>query len=131
MDKMKDYIKFVEVNLWVLETAKKTHRDRLGEFISFKMVKHPNESISGVKTLEFIKHLFVLMGYPFGHIRDLGFGEMAEAWVCQDDDSCERIRIVHKYWSGEKCQLCVNLLHELCLFYGIPTMTYYMKEKME
>jgi len=126
MDHMKDYIKSARINLWIIETLLNTSHDRLGEFITFELVKHPNESISAWRAFDWFKQVIALLGYPHEHIRSMDFGEMAECWVYQNN--WDQIRIIHKYWSLKKCQLCIDLLKSLCVFHNIP-IEYYRQEK--
>jgi hypothetical protein len=126
MDRAQDYIKSVRINLWIIETLLTSFHDRLGEFITFELVKHPNESISAWRAFDWFKHIIALLGYPHEHIRSLDFGEMAECWVYQND--WDKIRVIHKYWSIKKCQLCIDMIKSLCVFHDIP-IEYYREPK--
>jgi len=122
MERMQDYIKSVRINLWIIETLLTIFHDRLGDFITFELVKHPNESISSFKCFDWFKHVVSLLGYHYPHLEEMDFGEMAEAWIY--DSNLEKIRVRHKYWSAKQCQLCIDLLKPLCAFHGIPIEFY-------
>jgi hypothetical protein len=128
MDRMKEYVTSVRINLWIIETLLNNIAcDRLGTFITFNLVKHPNESISSFRVIDWFKHVIVLLGYTHEHIRSIDSGEMAECWV-YEGDKWETVRVGHKYWSLKQCQLCIDLIKSLCVFHDIP-IEYYRQEK--
>lgn len=124
---MRDYIKSVKINLWVIETLLNGFHDRLGDLIIFDLVDHPNESISSHRAFDWFKHVIALLGYPHEHIRSLDFGEIAECWVYQTHE-WDKMRVIHKYWSLKKCQLCIDLVKTLSTFHEIP-IEYYREPK--
>lgn len=123
---MQDYIAGVRINLWIIETLLRGECDRLGTFITFNLVQHPNEAISTFRVINWFKHIISLLGYPHEHIRSIEDGEMAECWLY--GDKWETVRVGHKYWSLKKCQLCIDLVKSLCVFHEIP-IEYYRQEK--
>jgi len=119
MFEIQDYIKSVEVNWWVLEKLKdNSGADRLGTIIKFNLKEYPNEEISGIKTREWFKHILGLVGYPYIHIQNLGYDEMAECWITLINPT--ELHIRHKYWSYKKAIMIVRLLQEFCEEAGIP-----------
>jgi hypothetical protein len=117
MINLKDFITFVEVNEWVLQTLKTSCRDRLGVMFRFHLTPHVNEMYSPVRCLEWIKYLFASIGYTYVHIEQLGFDEMAESWVNHD---YKTMVIRHKYWSHKKAILFMNILKAFCESEEIP-----------
>jgi len=118
MFEIQDYIKSVEVNWWVLEKLKDNFGDRLGTIIKFNLKEYPNKDISGFKVREWFKHILALVGYPYYHIQNLGYNEMAECWVTLMTPT--ELHIRHKYWSYKKAIMIVRLLKEFCEGAGIP-----------
>jgi len=118
-DIMAGYIKSISFNLSVIDSLLKGGYDRLGEFIVFELVEHPNASISAIRTFAWFKHILVLLGYPYEHICDLSFdnSEMAECWVRVSD---ERMVVIHKYWSLKQCKACLDLMKTLGALHNIP-----------
>lgn len=123
MFEIQDYIDSVEVNWWVLDQLKENSgRDRLGEIIKFKLKEYPNDEISGIKAREWFKHILALVGYPYTHMQNLGFDEMAECWISMNEPTEMVVR--HKYWSYKKAIMIVRLLQEFCEESGIPYFNY-------
>ena len=121
---IKDYVKSVKINREIWSTLEKAdYKDRLGNFVLFELVKYPNESISSNVVFEYIKLMIALLGYPYEHIKNIDFGEIAECWVLLSGDYNE-IRVVHKYWSLKKCQLFSDLVITVCGANNIPVNMY-------
>ena len=103
----------IEFNGELLRTLQQGFQDRLGTLAVIKLVPAPNLEHQANKALEFLTHVFGILGFQVNDRID--FGETCECWVYWDDEY--RISIRHKYWSLSRVVLFRSILESAAALY--------------